>query len=154
MGPTGGFALRADCVIIRYQKRERSKSMKISVLALLLLAGCSANGQYLVLGPFSSTQHATPAELAASDDATCKSYGATFGTPDYIQCREHLSDQRQADPGASAAAPRTAVVDTPTAPVQARTNAPQTTTRPASGTHVVQTFCYRDGSETTCTPEQ
>jgi len=136
--------------------------MKISVLALLLLAGCYSNGQsrYLVIGPYSPDKQATPAQLAASDDATCKSYGAVFGTTDYIQCREHLSDQRLANPQA-ANAQQAAMLDAPAtgAPVAAPAPAPaptpaQTSTpteRPATSG---QMYCYTDGSEKTCTPQQ
>jgi hypothetical protein len=119
--------------------------MKISVLALLLLAGCNANGQFGYL--VAPAQHVTPAELAASDDATCKSYGAIFGTPEYIQCREHFSDQRQADLRASAGAPSAEMIYAPAAPAQ-------TNTPPMKTTRVLRTYCYKDGSETTCTPQQ
>jgi hypothetical protein len=144
----GRFALYADCVIVRYRNWERCKSIKISFLALLLLAGCTANGQYA--GPFAPAQPVTPAELAASDDATCKSYGAVFGTTDYIQCREHLSDQRQANPRASANAQAAAMVDAPAA-----TEAPaQTAIQPVKTKADSQMYCYKDGAETTCTPPQ
>jgi hypothetical protein len=126
------------------------KSMKkISLLALLLLAGCYSNGQsgYLVIGPYTPAPHATPAELAASDDATCKSYGAVFGTPDYIQCREHLSDQRQAGLRESPDASAAAMIDAPSP------SAP-TSTPPTKVARVVRNFCYTDGSERTCTPSQ
>jgi hypothetical protein len=126
------------------QKRKSCKSMKISVLALFLLAGCATNqqGGYVFTG-FTPAPRATPAELAASDDATCKSYGAVFGTPDYIQCREHISDQRQAY------APGAATIDTPAAQTMTQTTTQSTTPPP-----IRQNYCYHDGSETTCTPTQ
>lgn len=37
------------------------------------------------------------AETAAKDDNICKSYGLKFGTGDYAQCRQNLSNQRAAD---------------------------------------------------------
>ena len=137
--------------------------MKISVLALLLLAGCYSNGQsrYLVIGPYSPDKQATPAQLASSDDATCKSYGAVFGTTDYIQCREHLSDQRLANPQA-AKAQQAAMLDTPAdasapapVPAPARPETPSQTSTPTQRPATSgQMYCYTDGSEKTCTPQQ
>lgn len=43
----------------------------------------------------------TVEEVAAFDDGVCKSYGATFGSPAYIQCRTLRDQQRMA--GAQAA---------------------------------------------------
>jgi len=43
----------------------------------LALAGCAA-------GP-------TPKQIAAADDATCRSYGTTPGTDNYLACRMHLN---------------------------------------------------------------
>src|ERR1700737_481120 len=34
--------------------------------------------------------------IAGKDDATCKSYGLSFGTPAYAQCRQNLVNQREA----------------------------------------------------------
>ncbi len=126
--------------------------MKKSVLAFLLLAGCYPNGQsgYLAFGPFAPTQHLTSAQLAAADDATCKSYGAAFGTPDYIQCREHISDQRAADLRASGDASDAALVYAPTTSATPS----QTTPAPTKTASAVREFCYTDGSEKTCTPSQ
>lgn len=113
--------------------------MKLPVLALLLLAGCTGQGGYAVIDPFPPVQHVTSAELAASDDATCKSYGAVFGSSDYIQCREHLSDQRQATSGTATIGASTASATTPA---------------PSKTASVTRNFCYHDGSEMTCTPSQ
>ncbi|MDE4910365.1 hypothetical protein PQI07_06570 [Methylobacterium sp. 092160098-2] len=37
-----------------------------------------------------------PAEIAAKDDAICKSYGAEPGSPAYIQCRTTQDQRRDA----------------------------------------------------------
>jgi hypothetical protein len=34
-----------------------------------------------------------------NDDATCRLYGLTFGTPDYVQCRQNIINNRVANPG-------------------------------------------------------
>jgi hypothetical protein len=49
------------------------------VAASLSLAGCQ-----------------TAQELAQEDDATCRSYGLQFGTPDYAQCRQYQQADRTA----------------------------------------------------------
>jgi hypothetical protein len=36
----------------------------------------------------------TPAQIAASDDATCRSYGLEYGTDQYATCRENIGQQR------------------------------------------------------------
>jgi hypothetical protein len=48
---------------------------------------------------------AKKAELAAADDATCKSYGAKPGTDIYVQCRMTQQQSRDAADNAAAAAP-------------------------------------------------
>ena len=48
------------------------------LLALALLAGCASS----------------PEELAARDDATCRSYGAAPGTPEYVQSRSARESDR------------------------------------------------------------
>ena len=49
----------------------------IGLIGLLFLAGC-----------------ASPAELAAADDAKCRSYGSQPGEPAYTQCRAQLDSAR------------------------------------------------------------
>jgi starvation-inducible outer membrane lipoprotein len=49
------------------------------IMALVALAGCAA----------------TPAELAAQDDATCTDYGFTQGTTDYAACRLQVAQARE-----------------------------------------------------------
>jgi hypothetical protein len=34
--------------------------------------------------------------IGANDDATCRSYGASPGSPAYVQCRMNISNQRAA----------------------------------------------------------
>lgn len=46
----------------------------------------------------------TVQEVAASDDAVCKSYGAPFGSAPYIQCRTLRDQQRMAGAQAEDAA--------------------------------------------------
>jgi hypothetical protein len=57
-------------------------------LVAISLGGCFANspgqGEFL----------ASPAELAAKDDAICQSYGAKPGSAEYINCRGQ-QDQRR-----------------------------------------------------------
>jgi len=48
---------------------------------------------------------------AAADDAQCKSFGLTFGTPAYAECRIRLTEGRER----SAAAARAALLAEPTA---------------------------------------
>jgi hypothetical protein len=50
------------------------------VVAGLACAGCAPTMQ----------------EIAASDDAVCKSYGLLFGTPEYAQCRMTKDQGREA----------------------------------------------------------
>ena len=40
------------------------------------------------------TACASPAEIAARDDATCKGYGFTPGTPAFADCRLRLDEMR------------------------------------------------------------
>lgn len=48
---------------------------------------------------------ATGAELAAYDDAKCKSYGAQPGSPPYVQCRAQLDAARTTARATIAASP-------------------------------------------------
>ncbi len=57
----------------------------IVLAASISLAGCA---EY---------QAEQAAQIAASDDAQCASYGARPGTDAYIQCRMNLDNQRQAN---------------------------------------------------------
>jgi hypothetical protein len=54
-----------------------SRLLVIVVAATLLLGGCMS-----------------AAEIAASDDAACRSAGAKPGTPPYTKCREDKKNQR------------------------------------------------------------
>lgn len=56
---------------------------KIWIAALLLLASC--------------THKPTEAEIAAHDDAVCRSYGLTYGTSQYADCRQRIVSERQAN---------------------------------------------------------
>jgi hypothetical protein len=62
-----------------------------------LLVGC-AEGSFARAVGLAETPEAVNArqrELAALDDAKCRSYGATPGTDMYVQCRMALDQQRQ-----------------------------------------------------------
>ena len=64
----------------------------ITLLGLLLsLQGCSLNHD---AAPSISI---TP-ELAASDDATCRSFGLDVGTDTYAKCRLQMEHERQSGP--------------------------------------------------------
>jgi hypothetical protein len=60
------------------------------VAVLTLLSACSSAAR--------SAQQAAEyrEQIAAIDDATCKSYGLTFGTPAYAHCREERERNRLA----------------------------------------------------------
>lgn len=49
------------------------------VVMVVILAGCAAS----------------PAELAAEDDAACTGYGFTRQTADYAACRMHVAQARE-----------------------------------------------------------
>jgi hypothetical protein len=49
------------------------------IVVMVALAGCTA----------------TPAELAAQDDATCAGYGFTQGTTGYAACRLQVAQARE-----------------------------------------------------------
>jgi hypothetical protein len=56
----------------------------VLILAVILLAGCATHS------PDADAQ----AQGAAADDAKCKSYGLTPGTPEFEKCLSKLADQR------------------------------------------------------------
>ena len=60
------------------------------IVAAVTLAGCA-------MGP-------TPQQVAAGDDAECRSYGAAPGTDAYFNCRMAKDRQRQQNRAALAAA--------------------------------------------------
>lgn len=62
--------------------------MKSAVLLALLLAGCASRQ-----------------DLAQSDDAHCRSYGAQPGSPAYMQCRAQQDDIHQRDRDTAGASP-------------------------------------------------
>jgi hypothetical protein len=142
----------------------------LKVLLLLSLAGCNvvppldclagaerpgchrdANGQYgyLYNSPITPPQQLTPEELNAQDDETCRSYGLAFGTPEYVQCRENISNQRQANLRAIIDAPPAPVYVAPPAPAQP--NAP--TVQIIQSPRPLQTNCYTSMGETHCTTQ-
>jgi hypothetical protein len=53
-------------------------------LAVLALMGCTSAEE-------------VRQKNAALDDETCRSYGLTFGTPEYAQCRQNIANQRSAN---------------------------------------------------------
>lgn len=60
--------------------------------SLVLLTGCA---QYEAQ---QRAQAAAQAQAqATSDDALCRSYGAPYGSPVYVQCRMNLNNERAAD---------------------------------------------------------
>jgi hypothetical protein len=61
------------------QLDEANMRMALVLAALLVVAGCAA----------------TPAELAAEDDATCTGYGFTPRTTDYAACRLQVAQSRE-----------------------------------------------------------
>src|SRR5262245_66032483 len=48
----------------------------------------------IIAAAFSLSACMSTADIAASDDAACRSAGAKPGTPAYVQCRENRSKQR------------------------------------------------------------
>jgi hypothetical protein len=56
------------------------------ILVVILLAGCATHS------PDAEAQ--ARAQGAAADDAKCKSYGLTPGTPEFEKCLTKLADQR------------------------------------------------------------
>jgi outer membrane PBP1 activator LpoA protein len=58
----------------------------VLILAVILLAGCATHS------PDAEAQ--AQAQGAAADDAKCKSYGLTPGTPEFEKCLSKLADQR------------------------------------------------------------
>jgi hypothetical protein len=56
------------------------------VLVLLPLAACTTAAEI----------QANARAVAAQDDATCRSYGASPGSAVYVQCRMNISNQRAA----------------------------------------------------------
>ncbi len=60
----------------------------VLVVMVMVLAGCAA----------------TPAELAAEDDATCTGYGFTPQTTDYAICRMSVAQGRESQANARKAA--------------------------------------------------
>jgi hypothetical protein len=63
------------------------KFYRLAIVAFLL-TGCASEQKK------EAKQQAKWERLMAQDDATCKSYGLQFGTPDYANCRQHIADQR------------------------------------------------------------
>ena len=61
----------------------------ISFISLLSLTGCAEYEQWE-----RQQQQAQMAAMQAQDDSTCRSYGATPGSPAYIQCRIKLDNRR------------------------------------------------------------
>jgi len=84
--------------------------------------GChrDANGQYgyLYASPLTPPQQETASEIEAADDATCRSYGTIYGTPEYVQCRENLTNQRAANYRATVDAPAPLIVQQPPPVIQ------------------------------------
>jgi len=60
----------------------------VLILAVILLAGCATHS------PDAEAQAQAQAQGAAADDAKCKSYGLTPGTPEFEKCLSKLADQR------------------------------------------------------------
>jgi hypothetical protein len=75
------------------------------VLALAL-GGC-------LMGMSEEERAAKKAELAAKDDATCRSYGAKQGTDIYVQCRIAQQKSRDDADNAVAASPTVVVINNP-----------------------------------------
>lgn len=48
----------------------------------------------LVLLTLAACHVPTPAEISANDDATCRSYGLSLGSPGYADCRQNLVARR------------------------------------------------------------
>lgn len=75
------------------------------VLLCLFLANCAAeqwHGVESALGQCLTEQceqqqaQYRASAIAANDDAICRNYGASPGTPVYVQCRMNLDNQRAA----------------------------------------------------------
>lgn len=81
-------------------------------LSAVTLCGCAV-GQAYVDGAHALVGY-SPEELAsrkakrdAADDAQCRGYGAKLGTPEYVQCRVSLANQRSAaSAGTASSGPR------------------------------------------------
>ena len=63
--------------------------MRYVLMACVMLAGCAQMRENL-----RRAEEREAAQLAAADDATCRSYGINFGTPQYAQCRMLVAQQR------------------------------------------------------------
>ncbi len=59
-----------------------------AVLFGVALAGCMSQQEQAM-------------RLAANDDAVCQSYGLTYGTPQYADCRMRVAEQRNAQQAAT-----------------------------------------------------
>lgn len=53
-------------------------------------------GSVLLAASLSLAGCQTAEEIAQEDDATCRSFGLQFGTPDYAQCRQYQQADRTA----------------------------------------------------------
>lgn len=71
------------------------------LLANLALSGCANHPLDCAIGINHSdclpgtAGYDNPDKFAAADDKQCKSYGLTYGTPQYADCRLRLSDQHR-----------------------------------------------------------
>jgi hypothetical protein len=67
----------------------------------MVLCGCANHPVDCGLGIYhadclpGTAGYADPNRFAAEDDTLCKSYGLTFGTPAYADCREKLLAQHR-----------------------------------------------------------
>jgi hypothetical protein len=75
--------------------------MKRAVIAALMLCGCANHPIDCGVGIYHAdclpgmAGYSDPDKFAVIDDTQCKSYGLTFGTPAYAECRERLSAQHR-----------------------------------------------------------
>jgi hypothetical protein len=74
------------------------------VVGAALLAGCANHPLDCAVGLThpdclpGTAGYSNPSKFEQADDAQCKSYGLTFGTPQYADCRVKLSAQHKSSP--------------------------------------------------------
>lgn len=66
-------------------------SRSVIVICLAILSSCDLPQK------IAEQRQERAAANDQADDATCQSYGLTFGTPAYADCRQNIATQRQAN---------------------------------------------------------
>ena len=74
------------------------KALSGVVLLMLALCGCSSQHER------EQREAAALAKMNAEDDSVCQSYGVAKGSPDYVSCRNNLTQVRANNAAANNAA--------------------------------------------------